>query len=91
MHGMDENNLTKVNYQTSIPMEKVLNPKGDVIICHSMNDVNLPRDHGFPLRMIIPGFMGARNVKWVNRLIISQNQSQSPTTKEDYKLFKNPQ
>lgn len=37
-----------------------------------MNGETLPRDHGFPVRVIVPGVVGARNVKWLgNSLEIS--------------------
>ena len=36
-----------------------------------MNGQPLPRDHGFPLRVIVPGVVGARNVKWVQKIVLS--------------------
>ena len=34
-----------------------------------MNDEILPRDHGYPIRVVVPGVVGARNVKWLNSII----------------------
>ena len=37
----------------------------------------LPFDHGFPLRVVVPGITGARSVKWLSRIIASKDESQS--------------
>ena len=34
-----------------------------------MNGETLPRDHGYPIRAVVPGVVGARNVKWLNNII----------------------
>lgn len=52
-----------------------------------MNDEPLTRDHGYPLRIIVPGTIGARSVKWVNRIIVSDKESDSPWYIFDYKVF----
>jgi sulfite oxidase len=57
----------------SVPVEKALNPWGDVILAYEMNGEPLPRDHGFPLRVIVPGTIAARSVKWLQRIILSGN------------------
>jgi sulfite oxidase len=58
--------------------EKALNPYGDCIICYEMNDQPLPRDHGFPLRMIVPGYAAVRNVKWLTKIELSQEEAEGP-------------
>lgn len=52
-------------YGSSIPIEKALDPYGDVILAYEMNGEPIPRDHGYPIRVIVPGVVGARNVKWL--------------------------
>lgn len=37
----------------------------------------LSTDHGFPLRVIVPGVTGARSVKWLSRIITSKQESQA--------------
>jgi len=61
--------------KVSIPVEKALNPYGDVILAYEMNGEELPRDHGYPLRIIVPGYVGIRNLKWVNKIIISDKEA----------------
>jgi sulfite oxidase len=38
----------------------------------------LPRDHGFPLRAIVPGYAAVRNVKWLNKIELSATESEGP-------------
>ena len=57
--------------EVSIPIEKVMNPYGDVILAYEMNDELLPKDHGYPLRLIVPGYVGIRNIKWIKSIKLS--------------------
>ena len=62
----------------SIGIEKALNPYGDCLIAYEMNDEPLPRDHGFPLRIIVPGYAAVRSVKWLNRIELSATEAEGP-------------
>jgi sulfite oxidase len=62
-------------YHVSIPIHKALQRNNDCLLAWKMNGEVLPRDHGFPLRVIIPGYVGARSVKWIHRIIITKNQA----------------
>ena len=62
----------------SIPIIKALSPFGDVILAYEMNGRPLPRDHGFPLRLVVPGYAAVRNVKWVSKLELNQHESEGP-------------
>ncbi len=53
-------------YHDSITLERAL--RGDVLLAHSMNGVSLPRDHGYPLRAVVPGIFGIKNVKWLTEI-----------------------
>ncbi|KAF7185392.1 Nitrate reductase [NAD(P)H] [Pseudocercospora fuligena] len=64
------------HYETSIPLEFVMDLTNDVLLAYEMNDVPLPPDHGYPLRVIIPGYVGGRHVKWLEKTWISTEENQ---------------
>ena len=47
-------------------VEKAMDPHGDVLLALEMNGAPLPPDHGFPVRVVVPGVAGCRSVKWVS-------------------------
>jgi sulfite oxidase len=47
-------------------VDKALDPAGDVLLAFEMNGAPLPPDHGFPVRVVVPGVAGCRSVKWVS-------------------------
>lgn len=53
-------------YSDSFPLKKALE-KG-TILAYRMNGAPLPKDHGFPARVIVPGIYGMKNVKWLTDL-----------------------
>lgn len=57
----------------------------ETIIAYEMNNQPIPRDHGFPLRAICPGNVGARQVKWLTRIITSDEESPSHWQRKDYR------
>ncbi|OJD14182.1 hypothetical protein AJ78_05446 [Emergomyces pasteurianus Ep9510] len=61
-------NPTEGKYATCIPLEYAMDPNNDVILAYEMNDKPLPPDHGYPVRVIIPGYVGGRCVKWLSRI-----------------------
>lgn len=62
--------------QASIGIEKAMNPYGDCIVAYEMNGEPLPRDHGYPLRAIVPGYAAVRNVKWVERIELAKTEAE---------------
>ncbi|KAK7423993.1 hypothetical protein QQZ08_008817 [Neonectria magnoliae] len=74
-------------YGASIPMKKAVDPQGDVLLAYGMNGQPLPRDHGFPLRAIVPGHVAARSVKWLSHITLSDEESLSQWQRRDYKCF----
>ena len=74
-------------YGASIPIDKAIEKHGDVLIVYEMNGVTLPPDHGYPMRVLVPGTVAARSVKWVNKVVISDEESPSQWQRRDYKCF----
>ena len=52
-------------FTRSIPMSKVMD---DCLLAYEMNGKPMNSDHGFPVRLLVPGWFGNNNVKWVNRM-----------------------
>ncbi len=75
----------KVSFGSSIALEKALSP--DVLLAYEMNDAPLAPEHGFPLRVIVPGYIGARSVKWLREITLQEHISTNPYQARDYKLF----
>ena len=64
--------------EASIPASKALSTYGDVLLAYEMNDQALPPQHGFPVRVIVPGHVGVRNVKWLQKIQLSSEESHGP-------------
>lgn len=64
-------------YGTSIKYEIAMDPSRDIMLAYMQNAEHLSPDHGFPVRMIIPGFIGGRMVKWLKRIIVTTPESDS--------------
>lgn len=61
---------------SSVDVGKALSPFGDVIIAYEMNDGPLNREHGYPLRIITPGYAAVRSPKWVSRIELAKEQAE---------------
>ncbi|XP_072386051.1 sulfite oxidase-like isoform X1 [Diabrotica undecimpunctata] len=74
-------------YVTGIPIHKVLNPKNNIMLCWEMNGQELTPDHGYPLRIIVPGFIGARWVKQIEKIEVRKEECQAHWHQQLYKYF----
>jgi hypothetical protein len=57
-------------YSDSIPLAKALEPT--TLLAYGMNGTTLPREHGFPCRLYVPGLYGEKNVKWLQEIELSE-------------------
>jgi DMSO/TMAO reductase YedYZ molybdopterin-dependent catalytic subunit len=55
-------------FQRSLPLSDARQP--DVLLAYELNGVPLPPQHGFPLRLLVPGWYGMTNVKWLTRITL---------------------
>ncbi|GBG31701.1 Nitrate reductase NADH [Hondaea fermentalgiana] len=75
MVGADD--LPKGNYGTCIPLGLAMNLASDVILAFEVNGKPLPPDRGYPVRVVVPGWIGGRMVKWLKRLEVRKGESDS--------------
>ena len=64
-------------YGTSLAFGTAMDPACDVMLAYKQNGRFLQPDHGFPLRMIIPGHIGGRMVKWLEEISVAGEESQN--------------
>ncbi|XP_027157576.1 nitrate reductase [NADH] 2-like [Coffea eugenioides] len=64
-------------YGTCVKKGVAMDASRDIILAYMQNGELLTPDHGFPVRMIIPGFIGGRMVKWLSRIIVTTQESDS--------------
>lgn len=86
--GLDEG-APEGGFRRVVTAEKAMHP--DTLLAYGLNGEPLPRDHGFPLRSLVPGWIGATSIKWLGRIVVSREQlwTRNNTTKyvligEDY-------
>ncbi|MFF3437260.1 sulfite oxidase [Streptosporangium sp. NPDC002721] len=72
-------------YGGSIPVAKAVG--GDVLLAWAMNDRPLPPAHGAPLRVVVPGWIGARSVKWLQRVTAQEEPSDNYFQATAYRLL----
>ena len=77
--GLDEGSFSR-----PMPIERALDPT--TLLAHTMNGVDLPPDHGFPLRGVVPGWVGSSSVKWLGRIVVSSEKIWSRNNLTSYVL-----
>jgi DMSO/TMAO reductase YedYZ molybdopterin-dependent catalytic subunit len=58
---------TRIAFERSLPLERAL--ADDVLVAYLMNGTDLPREHGAPARLIVPGWYGMASVKWLAEIV----------------------
>ena len=83
--GLDPEVAGQGHVRRPIPIEKAL--EDDTLLVYAMNGEPLPEDHGFPVRLLVPGWIGIANIKWVGRIEVSAEPLFSPWNTTFYRLF----
>ncbi|WP_432102571.1 sulfite oxidase [Streptomyces sp. bgisy091] len=78
----DGTNLGRV--RRPLPVSKAMD---DVLLAYEMNGEPLPPDHGAPVRLIVPSWVGIANIKWVGDIEVSAQPLLSPWNTSLYRLF----
>ncbi len=63
-HGVERG--VEQDYQRSLPVTEAL--RDEVLVAYAMNGMPLPPQHGYPLRLVVPGWYGMAHVKWLREI-----------------------
>ena len=74
----------EINFARSIPISKA----GSVVLACKMNGEELPPEHGFPVRAVVPGWYAVASVKWLQRIIITDKPFNGYYQTLDYAFWK---
>ena len=69
-------------FSRSLSVTDALRP--EVLLCYEMNGEPLPQEHGFPVRLIVPGWYGVANVKWLSRVDVTDRRWAGRFMTRDY-------
>jgi sulfane dehydrogenase subunit SoxC len=70
-------------YERSLPLADT----GDALLAYEMNGAPLPPQHGFPLRLVVPGWYGMQNVKWLGRITVLEEPFGGYQNAVAYRLY----
>ena len=89
-HGADETvgDPPEVTYERSLPIAKAVHP--DTLLAYEMNGEPLPPLHGFPLRLVVPGWYGMCSIKWLVGIHVLDHEFQGFYQKERYFSLNEP-
>jgi DMSO/TMAO reductase YedYZ molybdopterin-dependent catalytic subunit len=65
-HGVERG--VEQDYQRSLPLAEALQPQ--VLVAYEMNGQPLPVQHGYPVRLVVPGWYGMAHVKWLKAITV---------------------
>lgn len=68
-HGVERG--VEQDYQWSLPVGVATGTDPEVLVAYAMNGVPLPPQHGYPLRLVVPGWYGMAHVKWLRDITLT--------------------
>ena len=75
----------EAGFRRVIPVDKAMHP--DTLLAYALNGELLPRDHGFPLRALVPGWVGSTSIKWLGQVVVSTGQLWTRNNTTSYVLI----
>ncbi|HEX5082285.1 MAG TPA: molybdopterin-dependent oxidoreductase [Blastocatellia bacterium] len=87
-NGADKPMGKMPDFIRNVPIKKALDP--DTILAYEMNGEAIPILHGFPLRLIVPGWEGAYSVKWVTDIQVIDKEFDGFFVKTAYRFPNRP-
>ncbi|MCY2966602.1 MAG: sulfite oxidase [Planctomycetota bacterium] len=86
--GLDSEVGATGHVRRPIPISRAL--ADDVLVVLRLNGEVLPPDHGFPARLLVPGWIGIANIKWLGRITVSETPVFTSWNTTQYRYFGNP-
>jgi sulfane dehydrogenase subunit SoxC len=75
-------------YERSLPLADAL--RDEVLLAYAMNGQPLPPQHGFPLRLVVPGWYGMTSVKWLERITVLDKPFEGYQQARGYRMRQGP-
>jgi DMSO/TMAO reductase YedYZ molybdopterin-dependent catalytic subunit len=72
------------HYQRSLALDEAR--RDEVVLAYALNGAPLPPQHGFPLRLLVPGWYGMTNVKWLTRITVVDEPFAGPQQARSYRV-----
>jgi sulfane dehydrogenase subunit SoxC len=82
-HGVEQ------DYQRALPLVDALGE--DVLVAYEMNGSPLPPQHGYPVRLVVPGWYGMAHVKWLTRIDVVTEPFTGYQNQESYRVRSSPE
>jgi DMSO/TMAO reductase YedYZ molybdopterin-dependent catalytic subunit len=86
-HGLEGDQ--EQDYERSLPLGEAM--RDDVFLAYEMNGQPLPPQHGFPLRLVVPGWYGMTSVKWLRRITVVTERFAGFQNAERYRVRSDPE
>jgi DMSO/TMAO reductase YedYZ molybdopterin-dependent catalytic subunit len=83
-YGVDSGDFSGVAVEAYLKDLPITRIEADVLIAYEMNGSPLPAEHGFPVRLVVPGFYGTNSVKWLRRMTLTSGRACGPFTTRWY-------
>jgi sulfane dehydrogenase subunit SoxC len=84
-HDVMPEGLDELKVRRPMPLAKAM--ADDTLLVYAMNGQPLLPDHGFPFRVLVPGWIGVANIKWVGRIEVSEQPLYSAWNTESYVMI----
>jgi sulfane dehydrogenase subunit SoxC len=81
-HGLDRG--VEQDYQRALPVTEAM--RDEVLLAYEMNGQPLPPQHGFPLRLVVPGWYGMAHVKWLRAITVLDHPFEGFQNSKSYRF-----
>jgi DMSO/TMAO reductase YedYZ molybdopterin-dependent catalytic subunit len=85
--GEVDNKRGPIHFERSLPVDQARS--ADAILAYAMNGEPLPIQHGFPLRLVVPGWYGVASVKWLTEIEVTDQPFEGHYQTEKYVYYWN--